>query len=57
MKILKTSALAVILACGSLSANATYDASTDFTIELATAAALQITFNNSDSTIVLHSTL
>ena len=52
MKILKTSALAAILACASLSANATYDDSSEFTIELATATALSINFNSDDSTIL-----
>jgi hypothetical protein len=40
MKILKTTALATILALGSLSANATYDGVETFTIEVVTSAAL-----------------
>ncbi len=51
MKLLKATALAAILAIGTIDANATYDASTDFTVELTTADALSITFNSGDDTI------
>jgi hypothetical protein len=54
MNILKTSALSTIIALTAFSANATYDASDNLTIELKTAQALSIIINSGDDTVTFN---
>jgi len=49
MKILKTSALAAVLALGSLSANAAYDGNDKFDLRLATANAIAVSFTDAST--------
>jgi hypothetical protein len=54
MKILKTSALAVIMACASLNANATYDGTANISVNVTTADQLTVVINSGNGALTFN---